>query len=424
MKESSDLKALLQRAKDAGIETERREFVFQGSSVFYNYICLPNGKDKRRVMVGSSNKAEDLHSIEFERFVFLGGYDAIADLQKGEVEAAISPIGPVGPLTVARRLGLSAPPSEGEELESEEVEDRAIKSHRADGIRLEISRGTKELRVLTSRPGAANQLSLKLFFGEERGYDAALSALEVVSNSLFFYLDLERGVTLALRRALKKHSLNQLRRYDGNPVSNIRFPEFEYDSAPFSLYWYAKSARGMPLLQFLAYYQVAEYYFPSFAKLEAIRTAGKILKNPTFRVDRESDLAGLISAISGNGRVGGSEREQMKATVLEVLTMDDVERYFADNSEVAEVLERKNKLITDKAINLKRKDHDHRPDIAEMLYDIRCRIVHTKNDAGEFRSEMLLPFSSAEEQLWPYTDLMRLVAQNALIRSSSSLRPI
>ena len=197
---------------------------------------------------------------------------------------------------------------------------------------------------------------------------------------------------------------------------------YEYDTAPISLYWYAKSARGMPLLQFLAYYQVAEYFFPNFAKLEAIRSARKVLKHPNFRVDRESDLTKLISSIAGNGRVGSSEREQMKVTVMEVLTLDDVAQYFEDNEDVAEIVSKKQKGITDKTINLARKDHDHRPDIAELLYNIRCRIVHTKNDFENIGAEMLLPFSTAEEGLWAYIDLMQLVAQHALIRSSSVMR--
>ena len=112
----------------------------------------------------------------------------------------------------------------------------------------------------------------------------------------------------------------------------------------------------------------------------------------------------------------------MKATINEVLTIDDVSQYFNEKKEVGEIFEKKQKGITDKTINISRKNHDHRPDIAELLYDIRCKIVHTKNETDNSRPEMLLPFSTAEQELWAYIDLMRFVAQHALIRSSSAIR--
>lgn len=229
---------------------------------------------------------------------------------------------------------------------------------------------------------------------------------------------------MALRKTLRMHRPVPLRSSNAGEPTSIQFPAFEYDGAPISLYWYAKSARGMPLLQFLAYYQVVEYYFPNFAKLEAVRSAQKILKHPNFRVDRESDPTKLVATISGSGRVGTSEREQMKVTVLEVLSLDDVKQFFDDNKEISELLGKKRKGITDKTINIVRKDHDHRPDIAELLYDIRCRIVHTKNGFEEPQSEMILPFSAAEEDMWAYTELMQFVAQNALVRSSSVLSSV
>lgn len=424
MESDEPIDALLQRAQAAGFETESREISYRDEVRILHSIFFREGEKTRRISIGSSEEAEELRSIEFERFVFLSAYDAIADLERGYIEASISSRDLMGSSMIERRLGFLARVSVDEEFDGDQVVEQALICCGPDGVQLEISQGTEALRVLTGRLRSRPPLSLKISFGNERSYDAALNALETVSNSLFFQLDMETGVALSLRKAFYTRRISRPRHPSAQERPNIQFPAFEYDSAPIALYWYAKSARGMPLLQFLAYYQVAEYYFPNFAKLEAVRGARKVLKNPTFRVDRESDLIKLIHTIAGNGRVGSSEREQMKATVLEVLTNDDVVNYFKDNEAIAEIVGKKHKLITDKTINTNRKDHDHRADIAEMLYDIRCRIVHTKNDSGDSRAEMLLPFSTAEDQLWPYIDVMRFVAQNALIRSSSVLRPL
>ena len=119
---------------------------------------------------------------------------------------------------------------------------------------------------------------MKISLGGERKYASALNALETISNSLFFQLDIERGVALALRKTLRRRRPVRHRGFNSDGPTSIQFPAFEYGKAPISLYCYAKSVRGVPLLQFLAYYQLVEYYFPNFAKLEAVRGAQKILK--------------------------------------------------------------------------------------------------------------------------------------------------
>ncbi|MEM8774460.1 MAG: hypothetical protein AAGF53_05465 [Pseudomonadota bacterium] len=412
---------VIKRAEDAGLETETREVQYEDDISFYSYIVFPAGKEGRRISVSSEETAKKLLSIEFERFSFLGDYEAIVDLKKGEIEAAIMGREPYGMSMLERRLGFPQSSMIDEDDETDEEEEFALRAERPDGASVEISKCTEELHTLALRPRSRPPLSLKISIGGERKYASVLNALETISNSLFFQLDAERGVALALRKVLRRRRPVKRRGFLADEPTSIQFPAFEYDRVPISLYWYAKSARGMPLLQFLAYYQVVEYYFPNFAKLEAVRSARKILKHPSFRVDRESDLTKLVATISGSGRAGASEREQMKVTVLEVLSSDDVKQFFEDNEEISEILGKKQKGISDKTVNSVRKDHDHRPDIAELLYDIRCRIVHTKNGFENPQSEMILPFSAAEEDMWAYTELMQFVAQNALVRSSSVL---
>ncbi|WP_132465604.1 hypothetical protein [Rhodovulum marinum] len=421
MSDADLVEEIAQRADKAGIGTEIRETKYVDDIIKTQYILMPAGAEPRRIPISSQDQAKEILSIEFERFTFLGDYDAIADLKRGEIEAALTTRDAFGGISmIERRLGFSSG-VEGA-LEDDENQGLSLQAESSSGIKLEISAGSESLRVFSSRAGGRAPLSLKIFLNEPQSYSSALSALEVISNSLFFQIDLERDVTLSLRKSFRRRRGLRRKGFSSKEAAALQFPSFEYDTAPISLYWYAKSARGMPLLQFLAYYQVAEYYFPNFAKLEAIRGVRKILKHPNFRVDRESDLTKLVSTIAGSGRVGGSEREQIRATVSEVITLDDVLRYFEENADVAEIVSKKQKGITDKTINLGRKGHDHRPDVAELLYDIRCRIVHTKNDVDNIRSEMLLPFSKAEEELWAYVDLMQFVAQNALIRSSSVMR--
>jgi hypothetical protein len=57
---------------------------------------------------------------------------------------------------------------------------------------------------------------------------------------------------------VRQRSPRVIRRSRRKPdlTSDFQYPRIEFDEAPISLYWYARSAAGMPLLQFLAFYQL------------------------------------------------------------------------------------------------------------------------------------------------------------------------
>ena len=64
---------------------------------------------------------------------------------------------------------------------------------------------------------------------------------------------------------------------------------------------------------------------------------------------------------------------------------------------------------------------DLRADVAERIYDIRCKIVHTKSDSRDGSVELLLPFSPEADQLSNDIALVQFIAQKVLIASSTAL---
>jgi hypothetical protein len=64
---------------------------------------------------------------------------------------------------------------------------------------------------------------------------------------------------------------------------------------------------------------------------------------------------------------------------------------------------------------------DLRDQIADRLYAIRCRVVHTKQDGGGAEVELLLPSSREARSLNPDVQLMRLIAQKVLIAQAQPL---
>lgn len=196
----------------------------------------------------------------------------------------------------------------------------------------------------------------------------------------------------------------------------------EYDGAPISLYWYAKSAVNMPLLQFLAYYQVIEFYFSAYYQAETRRKIRVILKDPTFRSDRDADLGKILSAIRVN-RSGsyGDERSQLRATLNECIDATALRKFIESREDRKKFLSEKIKGLTDHKLPLGNVNEDLRNRVADRIYDIRCKIVHTKSDAIDSEVELLLPFSKQAGQLYHDIDVLEYLAQQVIISASTPL---
>ena len=65
----------------------------------------------------------------------------------------------------------------------------------------------------------------------------------------------------------------------------------------------------MPLLQFLAFYQCLEFYFPQYSRREAIAKIRNVLKDPLFDGAKDSSINAILNATI-EGRHGSLLEEQ------------------------------------------------------------------------------------------------------------------
>ena len=239
-----------------------------------------------------------------------------------------------------------------------------------------------------------------------------------MSGSIFFQIDLLSDVPLALERERRRSLGARRARKKIDLATDLEYPKTEFDEAPLSLYSYARSASGMPLLQFLAFYQVVEFYFPIYSRAEAQRRLKAILKDPTFRGDRDVDIGRLLSSIQvSRSGAYGDERSQLRAALAECIDSDSIRDFFESDPDRKDFYLAKGKASYHK-IPLANPTADLRGDVADRLYDIRCKIVHTKNDSHGGDVELLLPFSKEAEQLSYDIELAQYLAQRVLIAGS------
>jgi hypothetical protein len=370
---------------------------------------MRSGRDHRKLYISAGRDLTKLLSINFEKYIFLSGFDAICSYSDDIIEAALRSLdAPLRALPANRRFSdlsfVLEPPQPG-------------------FPKIEVGRASEEFVALLTRPRiwGPRVFTLKIIGSGISTHDQALAQLRKTADAVFFQIDLLSDIALSLVR--ERRRMLRRPRKEPNLTSDLQYPPTEFDDAPISLYWYERSATGMPLLQFLAFYQVIEFYFPTYSHAEAQRKLKVILKDPTFRGDRDADVGRLLSAIQVSQRGAfGDERSQLRSTLFECTNPESLREFLASDPQRQQYYSAKTKIYH--KIPIANPTADLRDDVANRIYDIRCRIVHMKNDARDGEVELLLPFTKEAEQLSFDIELVHYLAQQVLIAAGTPFRSL
>ncbi|WP_354213641.1 hypothetical protein [Arthrobacter sp. UYCu511] len=287
-----------------------------------------------------------------------------------------------------------------------------------------MSPATEALQILSSRSffirerdGRSASNSLKIEGLQPATHLEALKVLDELGASFLFDLQLKYayGANLALFRSPPTYA----RTSQAPALIPLSPPRYSYSLEALSLYRYATSANGMNLLAFLAYYQVLEFFFARYSESEAIRKARTTLRNPLFNIEDDGELGRLL--ILGGGVKGRSEREQLKATLRSCLEVDEIKDFVMNHPQRAGHLKNRKKIEDVSTINVENRASDLIDQVADRIYDIRCRVVHAK-DGGGHDAKLLMPYSPEANELSHDVDLVRFCAQRALIASAGPIQ--
>ncbi|GAB3337863.1 hypothetical protein RMN56_12810 [Micromonospora halotolerans] len=379
------------------------------------------GGGHRQVLIDRDN-AQFFLDAEFEYWTFIGEYVAVHHASRGEIEVVLLPPSPIE----IRRLNTLGGVERG--VLNRLFGSRALHANfnlefepnPKSSLRLRIAATSHALMStmgLTSRAALTNgiarlpSLYISGLSNKDLAGEKVIASVAEIVDAVFVEFDMNYGIKLEPRRFPGQGEARAADSFD--PTSLPRIPRLRYSHEATTLYRYAASASGMPLLSFLAYYQVIEHSFPSYAERETLRRLRHIVVDPTFNPHRDADLARLSLAIKGKSFQ--SEREQLKSTLHYCVTAEDL-RSFIESDEL-----RQNFLGARKGLNgipqiaLKDDKQPLQDQVAARIYEIRCRIVHSKDGGGPNDAPLLLPFSTEARQLTHDIDLIRFLAQKVLI---------
>ncbi|APH39487.1 hypothetical protein [Methanohalophilus halophilus] len=272
-------------------------------------------------------------------------------------------------------------------------------------------------------------LTLKLSNVDVEQHDDAVDILRKLANSLFFQIDLLVDVPLNLvpqrenmiekrKRRMRQHS----RVKNDAKINKLKY---KYDDEPISSYWNAKANSNMPLFQFLAFYQVVEFYFPIYSKIEVHKKIKNWIKDPRFNSNSDSDLSKIINIIkmSKMSNAFGNEKEQLKSTITYCVSEDEIKDFLElDAARKKYYVDRKGNKISMCHFSYSKKtqtliEENLINEVADRIYGIRCKIVHSKSNESEY----INPFSKEVNQLIYDIELVEFLARKVLIASSTSL---
>jgi hypothetical protein len=410
------------------------------------YIWIPNGRDKRRLGIGLT-RAKRILAVPFEQYRLLGDYLAVNNSSASYIEVAIRSsartfgaynILDVPGIEIIERAATDSAADEDGEAADETVEPTTEREAIHAGARwrlrmednrhrcsIEFSEASGAFLALVSDPAIRlvrerrPPPTLKIYGINASSHDEALRRLEDIAGAIFFDLDLRYGIQLELGRYRARPSV---RFHKAEPFTRVpSFPRLRYPPEALSLYWYGRSESGMPLLQFLAYYQVLEFFFPMHFRQHLLRRLRQELTDPRFDVTDDAHLARLLTTAISGGRVGyGSEREQLKATINGCVDESTLRDFLREDPELLHVLADK-KTIKHVPAVVDDGHHGNLIDqVSERIYAIRNRVVHAKGDGSETAVDLLLPGSPEAAALAADVSVLKFLAQKAIVAGGTS----
>ena len=381
-------------------------------------IDLRSGSTSRSVDL-SGEEAAVLLRFPFERWTVLHGYEAILDPDEQRIVAAVTlrgtalskvPGAVVGPpeaiepvsegiaqLRVAFRLPGNPPGPSTLTMDGPEA-----------GLTVELhSRAPAEIGALRGMSSGIGQ-ALVIRGVSARSHDEARELLEDLAAAVFIELDRSYGLAGFLQRALSDDLFEHEYDHEAINSSPPRLPALRYGRNAAALYLYARTVPfQLPVLEYLGYYQVIEHYMAAFSRATVIKQISSILADPRFDHNDQMAVDRLINVVLPGGRNRISEQEQVRAAVAACLDDTMIAQFLNERPAAAKALRDMNWITGVRAVVAGDPQASLARQIADRIYGLRCRIVHSKENYAD--AEPLHPFGSEAKRLRHDLHLVRPV---------------
>lgn len=385
-------------------------------------LSFPSGSGHRRIRMRSTATVLRMLEQQFESYRLSVKYQALIDTRSGEVESAIS----------TRAVNTSSMRRSVWDLPGIEIDDDSSLTPDAEaedaasptGWRLVVADEDVTIELSPASPmfeatfPIMGDVTVKVRHRNGPKGPRADDLLEEFVAHFLIELELQHGLGAELRRRAPERPAGI-----GVATSDVppRFPQLRYSTEAMSFYWYGARAVGMPLLQYLAFYQVLEFYFSAFTRRAVVERLRSQIKDPRFDLRNDTAIDGLIEATRAAHAGLKRELDQLRHTLEDCIAPEALRDFIRSNDQLAaHLLAPKSVIRGTSALRLEADDDELIRDVADRVYRVRNRIVHTKAVGEEVGVELLLPTSEESNSMWLEIELVRWLAKRALVHGAST----
>jgi hypothetical protein len=389
-------------------------------------IKIPKERTFTSLYATDGRTAEVFSEIpEFYKYRFVKGYEAIWSPEEDILECEVfTPFMGMLLRRLYRKLVVET------EVQEEDREELITIPSPINGAEIELGASTtyfqyfsylkEELpRVPIRHMRGRNAVTLKVKNAGLKHHADALNMVVKIFASICFQINVSTNISIQL--APERFPRERDFRRDDEKVT-LTQARYEYDIEPLSMYWHAENMMGMPLQEYFSYYQAVEYYFTVYSFEEAQRKVRNLIKNPLFNIDNDKDLSKVLNVVkySNSSNSFGNELSQLKSTIKACVNIDELREWFSEDGERSAFFESKPaKKISKTTIKSSFLDDDLIDAIAKRVYEIRCRIVHTKGTDDNV--EVLHPFSNEATQLKHDLAMIAMLCTKVIISNGRPL---
>lgn len=198
--------------------------------------------------------------------------------------------------------------------------------------------------------------------------------------------------------------------------NEIEVPKRIYNQKP--LYYYQQAlATDNPVLEFLSFYQVIEYFYEIVSQEDLIEGVKRKITHPQFSSKNKNGIKDLVKYIKGSEN-RYTEQNALHLVLKKYLNKDKLKKDLKEyDYDYYHYLINENVNFAD-APSLKIGEKESFIyKLAQRIYMIRNSLIHSK----EGEKNAYIPFSDNEEELIKQLILMRFVAEQIIINDSDDL---
>jgi hypothetical protein len=398
----------------------------------YIEFDMQNGNGKRRIKILSKENLQNLLSGDFgiNKWSFIERYNAMYNLENGEIECLVQCLNreylskwenKVLKKEIKMNFSLILDDffemlnNDEKSISRKSKKDEIKKTLYINNAIISFQNPSSLLSSLIDRKYGGLLLKIKNI--SINNHDEAFYILRKLSNIAFFHIDYTTNISLNLEKDINDvHTENEIDEHLGDMLVTINY---QYDEKPMAIYWRARTVYNLPILQYLAYYQIIEYYFNIYSKNETMTKIENILKIPDFNSNKVENIMKIIDEIEINKF--RKELEILNLILEKCLNDEYITVELCKENGLREYFKKEKDNISKDTINFSEKPDLIRKQIANRIYGLRCRIVHVKDD---FNSQKIaiLPGSEEEKKLKNDLYLIKNISRMVLFCNAKTMQ--